>query len=150
MSAQASLLDKVREKCSIPSDNALAQRIGISRAAVSEWRSDQRPMPDERIAQLCAMAHIEPAEWLARLHAERAASAVERRAWMSILERLRPAAAVAGLAMLLGLGSQADAKPLNSKDNFAGTAYYVQRLRRWLATLRPRPLAASSLRLGSR
>lgn len=114
MTAQRELLDSVREICSLPSFKALADRLNVPRQNVHQWLTDERPIPDERIAQLCAMAHIDAPRWLARIHAERAESAVERRAWLSILERLRPAAAVAGLAMTLllsvGAGHASDAQ----------------------------------------
>lgn len=109
MNLQAALLDKVKETCSIPSDNALALRINITRAAISEWRSGHKHMTDERIAQLCALAKLDPAPWLAQMHIERSHTEAERNMWRSILERLRPAAAVAGLALIgWALGADAD------------------------------------------
>ncbi len=86
------LLDKVKECCSIPSDNALSKKIGITRALVSGWRVGRYPVPDERIAQLCNMAKLDAPEWVARLHEERAQSAVERAMWSKMLMRLAAAA----------------------------------------------------------
>lgn len=94
MTATADLLDKVKERCSIPSDNALSQKLGVTRAVVSTWRSGGTPLSDERIAQLCAMAKMEGATWLAMIHAERATSATERALWRLILDRVSAAAAV--------------------------------------------------------
>lgn len=92
MSSVAALLDKAREACSLPSDNALSQRLGVTRAVVSTWRSGNAPMPDERIAQLCAMAKLDGPEWLAKIHAERAQSPAERALWSKMLMRLAAAA----------------------------------------------------------
>ncbi|MEN5206698.1 DUF3693 domain-containing protein [Stenotrophomonas terrae] len=86
------LLDKVRETCSIPSDNALSKKLGVTRALVSGWRVGRYSVPDERIAQLCAMAKLDGPEWVARLHAERAETAVERALWSKMLTRLAAAA----------------------------------------------------------
>lgn len=118
MNLQAALLDKVKETCSIPSDNALALRINITRAAISEWRSGHKHMTDERIAQLCALAKLDPAPWLAQMHIERSHTDAERNMWRSILERLRPAAAVAGLAVPLLVAAMPNtglAKPLSDR-----------------------------------
>jgi len=49
-------------------------------------------MPDERIAQLCAMAKLDGPEWLAKIHAERAQSPAERALWSKMLMRLAAAA----------------------------------------------------------
>ncbi|MBD4132512.1 hypothetical protein GUH62_14330, partial [Xanthomonas citri pv. citri] len=86
MPAINALLDKVKESCSLPSDNVLSQRIGVTRAAVSMWRNGGKPVPDERIAQLCAMAKLDGGEWMARIHAERAASPAEKALWRSVLD----------------------------------------------------------------
>lgn len=100
MPAINALLDKVKESCSLPSDNVLSQRIGVTRAAVSMWRNGGKPVPDERIAQLCAMAKLDGGEWMARIHAERAASPAEKALWRSVLDRLSAAAAVVALVVL--------------------------------------------------
>ncbi|MBD4089905.1 hypothetical protein GUH72_16560, partial [Xanthomonas citri pv. citri] len=94
------LLDKVKESCSLPSDNVLSQKLGVTRAVISGWRNDRYPIPDERIAQLCAMAKLDGGEWMARIHAERAASPAERALWRSVLDRLSAAAAVVALLVL--------------------------------------------------
>ncbi|MBD4117713.1 hypothetical protein GUH64_04400, partial [Xanthomonas citri pv. citri] len=52
------------------------------------------------IAQLCAMAKLDGGEWMARIHAERAASPAERALWRSVLDRLSAAAAVVALLVL--------------------------------------------------
>lgn len=100
MPAINALLDKVKESCSLPSDNVLSQRIGVTRAAVSMWRNGGKPVPDERIAQLCAMAKLDGGEWMARIHAERAASPAEKALWRSVLDRLSAAAAVVALLVI--------------------------------------------------
>ncbi|PPT86411.1 hypothetical protein XarzCFBP7410_04295 [Xanthomonas arboricola pv. zantedeschiae] len=94
------LLDKGRERSNLPSDNALAQRIGVTRAVISSWRAGRNPMPDERIAQICALAKLDGGEWMARIHGERAASPAEKALWRSVLDRLSAAAAVVALLFL--------------------------------------------------
>ena len=97
MNRQAELLDKVRAAMKASTDMALAERIGVQRQAVSKWRNCEKPLPDERIAQLCALAHLDAGAWAAAIHAERAASNAERAMWKSVLDRLGPVAAAVGL-----------------------------------------------------
>lgn len=106
------LLDTVRERCNITSDNALAERLGVTRALISGWRKARYPIPDQRVAELCALAREDAPSWVARIHAERATSPTERRMWESVLDRLRPAAAVAGLALIGYLLGDSDAVAL--------------------------------------
>lgn len=100
MSSVNDLLDKVREAGNFPSDNALAQRLGMTRAVVSTWRSGRNPIPDERIAQLCALGKLDGPLWIAMIHAERAQSATERALWRLMLDRMGAAAAVVALVAL--------------------------------------------------
>lgn len=92
MNATAVLLDQAREKAGLPSDNVLSQRLGVTRAMVSAWRGELKPIPDERIAQLCAIAKLDGPEWMARIHADRAQSPAERALWSKMLLRLAAAA----------------------------------------------------------
>lgn len=128
MSATAELLDRVREAANIPSDNVLSQRLGITRAVISGWRKELYPVPDERIAQLCEMAKLDGPVWMAKIHAERATSPVERRVWRSVLDRLSAAAAVLMLVVVAAPGV-ARAKTVDAQG-FAGSdqphsVYYV-------------------------
>ncbi|MDV0438269.1 DUF3693 domain-containing protein [Xanthomonas sacchari] len=100
MSAENELLDLVRGSGNFNSDNALAQRLGVTRAMVSSWRSGRYAMPDERIAQLCALAKVDGGTWMAKIHAERAASPAEKALWRSVLDRLSAAAAVVALLVI--------------------------------------------------
>lgn len=94
------LLDTVRKSCAIPSDNMLSKKIGVTRALISGWRVGRYPVPDARIAELCAMAHLDGGEWMAKIHAEAAASPAEKALWRSVLDRLSAAAAVVALVVL--------------------------------------------------
>ncbi len=93
MSAIEELLDAVREKTGLPSDMALATRLGIQRQTLHQARKGVGGLSDERIAQLCEMAKLDGAMWMAKIHAEKATSPVERKVWRSVLDRLSAAAA---------------------------------------------------------
>ncbi len=121
MSSVNDLLDKVREAGNFPSDNALAQRLGLTRAVVSTWRSGRNPIPDERIAQLCALGKLDGPLWIALIHAERAQSATERALWRLMLDRMSAAAAVVALVALsmpgLANAKTAQIQAVSAADN---------------------------------
>lgn len=100
MELENKLLDTVREKCGIPSDNALSKKLGVTRALVSGWRLDRYAIPDERIAEMCAMADLDGPWWIAEIHAAKAQSRVERKLWRAMADRLSAAAAVVALVAL--------------------------------------------------
>ncbi|MBA0442387.1 hypothetical protein D7Y51_04545 [Stenotrophomonas maltophilia] len=123
------LLDKVKAACNFPSDNVLAQKIGLTRAMVSSWRHGRHPIPDERIAQMCALAKLDGPTWIAMLHAERAQTATERALWRLMLDRLSAPAAVVAL-VALSLPSIGNAKTAKNQAVSEGllthSVYYVQ------------------------
>ncbi|WP_329892985.1 DUF3693 domain-containing protein [Stenotrophomonas sp. SMYL20] len=131
MSSVNDLLDKVREAGNFPSDNALAQRLGMTRAVVSTWRSGRNPIPDERIAQLCALGKLDGPLWIAMIHAERAQSATERALWRLMLDRMSAAAAVVALVALSmpGLANAKTAQIQAVSGAEGGSMYIMLRAR---------------------
>jgi len=124
MTAVAELLDAARERTGLPSDNALAARIGIQRQLLSKARAGEKPLPDERIAQICAMAKLDGPTWIAMIHAERATSATERALWRLILDRVSAAAAVVAL-VCVSLPGVANAKAYEINGLRAPTAHIL-------------------------
>ncbi len=142
MNALAELLDAVRERSGLPSDMALATKLGIQRQTLHQARKGVAGLSDERIAQLCELGKLDGAVWLAKIHAERATSPVERRVWRSVLDRLSAAAAVLVLAVIAMPGA-ARAKAIDSQGFSSSeqphSVYYVQIILAWLARLLPSP-----------
>ncbi|WP_414486863.1 DUF3693 domain-containing protein [Stenotrophomonas maltophilia] len=128
MDAVNQLLDQARIGANLPSDNALAQRMGVTRAVVSNWRQARNPIPDERIAQICAIAKLDGPLWIAMIHAERAQTQTERALWRLMLDRISAAAAVVAL-VALSLPSPGNAKTAQNQAVSAGllthSVYYV-------------------------
>lgn len=141
MSATSDLLDRVRDAANIPSDNVLSQRLGITRAVISGWRNGNYPVPDERIAQLCDMAKLDGPLWMALIHAERATSAVERKIWRLMLDRISAAAAVVALVALsmpgLANAKTAQSQAVSGADN--GSMYIMFRPASHCELLLPQP-----------
>jgi len=128
MTAVGELLDAARERTGIPSDNALAARLGIQRQLLSKARAGEKPLSDERIAQICALAKLDGPTWIAMIHAERATTATERALWRLMLDRMGAAAAVVAL-VALSLPSLGNAKTAQNQTVSAGllthSVYYV-------------------------
>jgi transcriptional regulator with XRE-family HTH domain len=87
----ALLLDKAKNSVSPANYSVLAARIGVSRQSVWQWKTGDAPLPDERIAQIARIAHLDPGEWLVAIHAEQS-SGEARKGLQSVLKRLGVAA----------------------------------------------------------
>lgn len=132
MKTTCDFLDAVKALHSLPSDYALAKKIGIQQSAVSNYRSKRSYMDDATAIRVAALLEIDAAIVFAAVHRERAKAPAEQAVWESILEKLGGAAAV----VLLGLGTLMPAPPayafgtspadLSAQSN----VYYVQSRRR--------------------
>lgn len=129
MRAIERLLDKARETCSLASDNALAQRMGVSRQLVSNWRKATAPVSDDRIAQLARLAHEDAGSWLVQIHAEQADGEAGK-AWAALAKRLAAAAA----CVMVAAGFQLAPAPAQAFDSAAvSPQMYIMSTRRRLA-----------------
>jgi len=144
MSAVNELLDNVKNRLNLGSDIALAERVGVTRSLISRWRKGDTPLSDERIAQICAMAKIDGATWMAMIHAERATSTTERALWRLILDRVSAAAAVLVLVVFSAPGvARAKSLDIQSFSASGNDSMYImfRAIRGWLARILPRSSA---------
>lgn len=126
MSAVNELLDNVKNRLNLGSDIALAERVGVTRSLISRWRKGDTPLSDERIAQICAMAKIDGATWMAMIHAERATSTTERALWRLILDRVSAAAAVLVLvAVSMPSVARANSQKIQGFSGGVGDSMYI-------------------------
>ena len=121
MAIVAALLDKARSVRSIPSDLALAERLGISRQAVSNWRHGDKFPDEETIAQLALLAGDDPAQWLVAIKAVRTDGAAGK-AWAALAKRLGAAAAV---LLVAALPLSAEAKISEKAGYFANNGHFA-------------------------
>lgn len=99
MDAVNKLLDKARAACSLTSDVALAEKLGVSRQLVSQWRKGANPLSDDRIAQIAHLAKEDGGRWLLTIHAETAQGAAAKD-WAALLRKFGAAAAVSVVALM--------------------------------------------------
>lgn len=91
----AQLIDRAKARTGIESDYKLAQTLGVTRGAVSQYQHG-KILPDDRvITLLCEMSGDDAAVIAAEIQAERAKTEEGKTLWRLIAERLRHAPAVA-------------------------------------------------------
>lgn len=86
-------IDRVRTEKNLPSDYAAAAVLGLTRSAVSKYRSRESTLDENTAIKVAHALSLNPALVLADQAMERAKDAEARGAWMSILERLGGVAA---------------------------------------------------------
>jgi transcriptional regulator with XRE-family HTH domain len=123
MNAVNKLLDKAVETCSPAKDIALAEKLGVTRQLVNQWRKGTNPLSDERIAQLAKLANEDAGTWLVLVRAEQAQGEAKKE-WAKLAKHLGAAAALFAVA-LLPLASGVAKTFENSGFAAATNAYYV-------------------------
>jgi transcriptional regulator with XRE-family HTH domain len=93
MSIVATLLDKARARRGIPTDMALAERLGRSRAVVSEWRAGKSYPDEDLIVALAELAGDDAGEWLLAIKAIRTDGKAGK-VWAALAKRLAATAAM--------------------------------------------------------
>lgn len=125
MTAVNNLLDKYRETCSIASDNALGETLGVKRQAVHQWRKGLSWPSDEHVVEMATKINEAPGAWLAAVHADRTSDKTAKRVWLQAAQSLGYAA---GVILTLGIATHSAAAHADAL-NFAKSAdsvYYVK------------------------
>jgi len=81
------LLNAAKEHMKLPSDYALAKRLGISDKVLPAMRRGERHMPLEMAYKLAIILDRDPAQVIAELEAERAKTTEAQAFWRSFLSR---------------------------------------------------------------
>lgn len=136
-------LDAAKRLTGLPSDYALASRLGVSRQAVSSWRSEKRRVfPDVlhavTLAEMCSMDPIKVLADIEMDKAEYYAKTSEIDAWKLLLQRMGGVAASLVLGTVLSSPSPAAAAMKTAQADTP--AMYIMSTRRrrnaaWLAPL---------------
>lgn len=136
-------LDAVKVRHGITSDYKLAMFLGISEAALANYRHG-RSLPDPgAVVKIAGALDEEPAIMLLEIEVQRAKTPVSKAAWKGALEKISKgghgAAVLAGVALAAAaaLPGKVEAKAFAIADDASHRLYIMSnRLRRWLATLR--------------
>ncbi|MBX3711472.1 MAG: helix-turn-helix domain-containing protein [Lysobacter sp.] len=95
----AELLDAVKKECGVPSDYALAKRLGVSKQSVSNWRTGTNAPDAVACAKMAEITGFPLARVLGIVGEARAISSAEKAVW----RRLASAAAVVLSVGVLGV-----------------------------------------------
>lgn len=106
MTSIEKLLDKAVKHCSRPSYNALAERTGLSRQTISQFKTGVVPVPEERIAEFARIAGEDPAAWLLLIKSEQTTGEAGK-VWARLARQFGAAAALAFVSLAVAPYSQA-------------------------------------------
>lgn len=97
MSATIKLLDKYKQVCSLSSDSACADSLGVTRGAVHLWKKGSSHPDAVSVEKMCNAIKEPLRSWLPLIEAERAHSPAAKKVW------LRLAQAAAAVALTIGV-----------------------------------------------
>ena len=128
------LLDSAKKAQGVESDYRLAQLLGVSKNAITNYRYGKSCPEDEVAIRLSGMVGRDPASVIAEMHAERAKSPEVRAIWLRMAKQLRETAAAnvlsaVGIAMLLVAGMPAPVRASEHSPTHgsgSGSVYYVK------------------------
>ncbi|APP84818.1 hypothetical protein BI317_12255 [Xanthomonas hortorum pv. gardneri] len=143
------LLDSARKMCPSDSDNSLSKVLGVTRSAVSMWRSGGK-VTDEHLAKLIELAQADPALFV-RVRQEEAETPAQKKLWGPLWDRLSPVTTVIG-AMVLAIGmmpATSRANPININNLHVPTAHslYIMSGNAQLTFYLTAPLSSCNSRL---
>lgn len=120
----AHLLDRAKASAGIDSDYRLAKAIGITHAAISNYRVG-KSLPNTRILeQLCALSGDDAGLIVAQVEASRAAEGPVRNMWLSVAARLAGRAKVDILPILFAIALiAASALPARASEALIAKAW---------------------------
>lgn len=95
-------LDEAIDRGLVKNDSELSSRIGVTRTAVSNWRSGKRTPDDDEAVRLADLLGKDAGELLAECGAARAKTPETRRAWERIAARMAASAAIIAVLAVLG------------------------------------------------
>lgn len=122
-------LDELIEAGTVKNDSETARRIGVTRAAVSDWRVGRRAPDDDQAVKLAELLGKDAGELLAECGAARAKSPETRRAWEIVAARMAGyGITVCALFMIVSYSEQARASS-------GSTSYCFQNMRRRLLSM---------------
>lgn len=127
MKTTCHFLDAVKTRHALPSDYALAKKLGITSQSITQYRNGRLLLSDSMAITVANLLEIDPAIVISSAHAERAKKPEERAIWEGIIERLGGVAA----ALVLGVGlvsapPQAEAAQAPISHNSMTNLHYVK------------------------
>jgi DNA-binding transcriptional regulator YdaS (Cro superfamily) len=127
-------LDAVRARHRIPSDNKLAQFLGLPQPRVTSYRTGRRKLDPDACLAVAKALELPPEHVFASVAAERAKRTEHRRVW----ERLAKIAKNAGAAVVVGFVATTATPPSARAQSNGADSVYSVKWRRWFFRLADR------------
>ncbi len=108
-------LDELVDSGTVKNDSDTARRIGVTRAAVSDWRTGRRAPDDDQAVKLAELLGKDPGELLAECGAARAKTPATRQAWERIAARMA-SYGITACALIMPLGHSERASACQEKQ----------------------------------
>ena len=109
MNSSNRLLDIYRQRLSLKTNQAIADKLGVKQPTVSMWLNEKSHPNAEAIATMCKATDEPLAKWLPLIEAERCRTDADKKVW------LRLAQAAVAFALTVGVlapySAHADADP---------------------------------------
>ena len=99
MNRQEALIQRALRGSGLGSYGALAKKMGVSAATMSQWRSYTSKLSDERVTQLSELAGDDPGVWLITMMAEECNIVPLRKSLHDIVAKVGK-----GMSMALAIG----------------------------------------------
>ena len=126
------MIDKAKECRSLKNDAELARVLGVTRAAVSSWRTGLKTPDDEACQELAKLLGEPELRVLAVVHAARARTEKARKMWA----RIASAACVVIALGMSGMSGKADAMPYQASSANTDNLYIIRSVIRWMVRLK--------------
>lgn len=120
-------LDELVDSGTVKNDSDTARRIGVTRAAVSDWRTGRRAPDDDQAVKLTELLGKDPGELLAECGAARAKTPATRQAWERIAARMA-SYSITICAMIITLGHSEQARAQAQTDTMQIVTVFRTRL----------------------
>jgi transcriptional regulator with XRE-family HTH domain len=119
MKSTTEYLDEAKKRAGIESDYALAKRLGVTKAAISNYRQGISKMDDYTAAQIADLLEVDPLEVIAAANAEREKDEKKKDYWRKIFARCAAACVVFFLLTPDAYSS--------TRNNFGFTEIFIMR-----------------------
>lgn len=96
-------MDAVKARYGLPSDYALAAKLGTTRSLVSAYRNNKRMLGDDTAVTVAKLLELDAGYVLACVAAERTQNPKARHAWEHAAEILKTYGAAAALLLLVAV-----------------------------------------------
>jgi predicted transcriptional regulator len=119
------VLEALKAKTGAPSDYALHKILGVTRQAISTYRTNTSTFSDEMCLKVASILEVDPCLILAIAYAERTGNQEVKAAWKTVLERLSGMAAMLLIATGVNLATPSNGAASELVSSGASDIHYA-------------------------